>query len=74
MIAAVVTGIGCNDPTGDDLEENFLKKSFSESWQGPRVGWALTTSEVLNTQVAHLSCDDQGRVLYRFEAIVIAAV
>ena len=58
MTAPLVTGVGCNDPTGDDLEENFLKKSFSESWQGPRVGWSLTTSSVLGTQVAQLCHDD----------------
>ena len=26
--------------------------------------WLLTTSEVLGTQVAHLSCDDYGGFLY----------
>ena len=58
MIAALVTGVGCNDPTGDCLKVNSLKKSSLES------GWAqgshrpTATSETLGTQVAHLSCDD----------------
>ena len=58
MIAAVETGATRNDPTGGHPEDNFSKRSFSESGQGPRVGWSLTTFSVLGTQVAHLSCDD----------------
>ena len=45
-----------------------------ESGQGPRVGWSLTTSKALDTQVAQLCCDDHWRLLYRFGVIVIAAV
>ena len=58
MIAAVVTGASCDDPNGDCPKVNFSRRSFSESGQGPRVGWSLTTFSVLGTQVAHLSCDD----------------
>ena len=58
MIAEVATGASCNDPTGEYPEVNSLKKSSSESGQGSRVGWSLTTFSVLGTQVAHLSCDD----------------
>jgi hypothetical protein len=58
MIAEVVTGASCNDPTGDWPKVNSLKKSSLESGQGSRVGWSLTTFFVLGTQVAHLSCDD----------------
>ena len=58
MIAELVTGATCDDPTGGWSEVNSFKKSSLESWQGPRVGWSLTTSEVHGTQVAHLSCDD----------------
>ena len=36
MIAALMTGVSCNDPTGDHPEENFSKRSFSESGQGLR--------------------------------------
>ena len=43
-------------PVRQPLE--YQKKSFSESGQGSRVGWSLTTPEVHGTQVAHLSCDD----------------
>ncbi|MCG3771873.1 MAG: hypothetical protein JW384_03070 [Nitrosomonadaceae bacterium] len=74
MIAAVVTGVGCNDPTGDDLEENFLKKSFSESGEGPRVGWSLTTSSVLGTQMAQMAHNDHGGFFYRSKAIMVAEV
>ena len=35
MIAEVVTGASCDDPTGDHPEVNSLKKSSLESWQGP---------------------------------------
>ena len=58
MIAEVVTGASFDDLAGDHPEDNFLKRSFSESGQGSRVGWSLTTFSVLGTQVAHLSCDD----------------
>ena len=64
MIAAVVTGVGCNDPNGACPEVNFSKRFSLESRQGPRVGWSLTTSEVHGTQVAQLAHNDQGRALY----------
>ena len=64
MIAAVVTGASCYDPTGDCPKVNLLKRSSSESGQGPRVGWSLTTSEVHGTQVAQLAHNDQGRALH----------
>ena len=31
MTAALVTGASCDDPAGDGLEDNFLKRSSSES-------------------------------------------
>ena len=72
MIAAVVTGAGCDDPTGGHPEVNSFEKSSSESWQGPKVEWSLTTSSKLGTQAAHLSCNDYWRLLYRFGAIMTA--
>ena len=64
MTAALMTGASCDDPTGDHPEVNSLKKSSSESGQGSRVGWSLTTPEVLGTQMPHIAHNDQGRVLY----------
>ena len=64
MIAEVATGASCNDPAGDDPEDNFLKRSSLESGEGPRVGWSLTTSSVLGTQVAQMACNDHGGFLY----------
>ena len=58
MIAALVTGATCDDPTGGWSEVNSFKKSSLESWQGPRVGWLLTTPEVHDTQEAQLACND----------------
>ena len=72
MIAAVVTGAGCNDPNGDCPKVNFLERSSSESGEGPRVGWPLTTPEVHGTQMGQIAWNDYWRLLYRFEAIVIA--
>ena len=57
MTAALVTGASCNDPTGGHPEDNFLKRSSLEIGEGPMVGWSLTTSSVLGTQVANLSYD-----------------
>ena len=74
MIAQLVTGDSCNDPTGDCPKVNLLKRSSSESWQGPRVGWSLTTSKALDTQVAQIARSDHWRLLYRSEVIVIAEV
>jgi len=74
VIAAVVTGASCGDPNGDCPKVNLLKRSFSESWQGPRVGWPLTTSEALGTQVAQMACNDHGGVFYWSGAIVTAEV
>jgi hypothetical protein len=37
MIAALVTGVGCNDSKGDCPKVNFLERSSSESGEGPRV-------------------------------------
>ena len=31
MIAEVVTGASCDDPAGDDSEDNLLKRSSLES-------------------------------------------
>ena len=64
MIAALVTGATFDDPTGDHPEVNSLKKSSSESGQGSRVVWPLTTSSGLGTQMGQMACNDQGRVLY----------
>ena len=72
MIAEVATGASCNDPAGDDPEDNFLKRSSSESGEGPRVGWSLTTSSVLGTQVAQLCHDDHWMFLYWSGAIATA--
>ena len=58
MIAAVVTGATCNDPTGGRPEDNFLEGSSLESGQGQRVDRPITTSSVLGTQVANLACND----------------
>ena len=58
MIAALVAGASCNDPTGGHPEDNFLKRSSLEIGQSPRVGWPLTTSSVLGTQRAQLACND----------------
>ena len=58
VIAEVMTGATCNDPTGGRPGDNFLERSSEESWQGPRVGWSLTTSEVHGTQVAQLAHND----------------
>ena len=74
MIAALVTGASCNDPTGDCPKVNLLKRSSLESWQGPRVGWPLTTSEVHGTQMAQIAWNDHWRLFYRSEVIVIAEV
>ena len=64
MTAAVVTGASCDDPTGGHPEVNSFEKSSSESWQGPRVGWSLTTSSVLDTQVAQMGHNDHKGFLY----------
>ena len=74
MIAALVTGASCDDPGGDCPKVNFLRRSFSESGQGPRVGWPLTTPSVLGTQVGQIAWNDHWRLLYRSEVIVIAEV
>ena len=74
MIAEVVTGASCNDPTGDCPKVNSFKKSSLESWQGPRVGWSLTTPEVHGTQMGQIAWNDHWRHLYRSEVIVIAEV
>ena len=37
VIAPLVTGATCNDPTGDCPKVNFSRRSFSESGQGSRV-------------------------------------
>jgi hypothetical protein len=58
MIAALVTGASCNDPTGDCPKVNLLKRSFSESGQAQGSDRPTATSSVLGTQVAHLFCDD----------------
>ena len=64
VIAEVMTGATCDDPTGDCPKVNFLERSSSESGEGPRVGWSLTTSEVLGTQRLQMAHNDQGRVFY----------
>ena len=58
MIAEVVTGASCNDPTGEYPEDNLLERSSEESWQGPRARWPLTTPEVHGTQVAQMGQND----------------
>ena len=58
MTAALVTGASCDDPNSDCPKVNFLERSSSESGEGSRVGWSLTTSSVLGTQVAQLCHDD----------------
>ena len=58
MTAELVTGASYNDPNVDCRKANFLKRSSSESGEGPRVGWSLTTSEVHGTQVAQLAHND----------------
>ena len=58
MTDALVTGASCDDPAGGHSEDNFLKRSSLEIEEGPRVGWSLTTSSALCTQVANLSCGD----------------
>ena len=72
MIAAVVTGVTCNDPTGGRLRKISWRGSSSESGEGPRAGWSLTTSSVLGTQVAQLCHDDHWMFLYWSGAIVTA--
>ena len=74
MVAVARDGASRNDPAGDHPEDNFLKRSSLESWQGPRVGWPLTTSEVNGTQMAQIAWNDHWRLLYRSEVIVIAEV
>ena len=74
MIAAVVTGASCNDLAGGWLKVNSFKKSSLEIWQGPRVGWPLTTSSALDTQVAQMAHNDHEGFLYWSEVIVIAAL
>ena len=64
MITEVVTGASCDDPTGDHPEVNSLKKSSLEIGEGPRVGWSLTTSSVLGTQVAQMALNDHKGFLY----------
>ena len=64
MIAELMTGASYDDPAGDHPEVNSLKKSSSESGQGSRVGWSLTTFSVLGTQVAQMACNDHGGFLY----------
>ena len=64
MIAAVVTGVGCNDPNGDCPKVNFSKRASSES------GWAqgshrpTTTSETLDTQRPQMAHNDHGSFFY----------
>ena len=58
VTAAVVTGASCDYPTGGHPGDNFLKRSSLEIEEGPRVGWSLTTSSVLGTQMVNLSCGD----------------
>ena len=69
-----MTGASCDDPTGGWSKVNFLRRSSLESWQSPRVGWPLTTSEVLGTQMGQMALNDHGGVLYWSGAIVIATV
>ena len=64
MIAALVTGATFDDPTGDHPEVNSLKKSSSESGQGSRVGWSLTTPEVLGNQIGQMAHNDHGGFFY----------
>jgi len=74
VIAALVTGVTCNDPTGGHPEDNFLKRSSSESLQVLRVGWPLTSPEVHGTQVPQMDFNDYGGFFYQSEVIVIVAV
>jgi hypothetical protein len=74
VIATVVTGASCGDPTGDCAKVNSFKKSSLESWQGPRVGWPLTAPEVHGTQVGRMACNDHRGVLYWSGVIVVALV
>ena len=74
VIAALVTGASCDDPTGDHPEDNFSKRSFSESGQAQGSHRPTATPEVLGTQMPQLACNDQRRVFYLSEAIMIAEV
>ena len=64
MTAPLVTGVGCNDPTGDCPKVNSLKKSSLESgWaQGPHR--PTTTSETLDTQRPQMAHNDYGSFFY----------
>ena len=73
MIAAVVTGATCNDPTGGHPEDNFLKGPSQKVDRVQGSHRPTTTPEVLATQVAQMACNDQGRVFYCSGAIVMAA-
>ncbi|MCG3772189.1 MAG: hypothetical protein JW384_03394 [Nitrosomonadaceae bacterium] len=64
MIAPLVTGASCNDPVGNRPGVNFFKRSSSESWQGPKVGWLLTTSKAYIILVPRLRCHDHWMLLY----------
>ena len=64
MTAPLVTGVGCNDPTGGHPEDNFLKRSSLEIGQGLRVGWSLTTPEVLGNQMGQMAHNDHGGFFY----------
>jgi len=64
VIATVVTGASCYDPTGGWPKVDFSTKSFSESGRSPRVGWPLTTSEALGTQRPQMAHNDHGSFLY----------
>ena len=58
VIAEVMTGATCNDPTGEHPEDNFLMRSSLESGQGLRVGWLVTTSKAYIILVPRLRCHD----------------
>ena len=64
MIAAVVTGVGCNDPNGDCPKVNSSKRSSLESGWAQGLHRPITTSSALSTHVAQMACNDYGRVLY----------
>ena len=64
MIAELMTGASCDDPNGDCPMVNFLERSSSESGEGPRVGWSLTTSSTLGTQMGQMAWTDDWILLY----------
>ena len=74
VIAALVTGASCNDPTWDWRKVNFFKRSSSESLQGLRVGGRSQLLRPLAPRCFQLCHDDYWIFFYWSEVIVVALV